>query len=65
MNELPLTSRQHEAVLHALKVRSAIARSNHFQLFRLINQTPNLGTFLLIEVMKRERLKCLYFITFA
>ena len=46
-------------VRHALQVRSALASGNYHRFFRLYNEAPNLGIYILDMVVHRERLAAL------
>ncbi|KFH67097.1 hypothetical protein MVEG_07620 [Podila verticillata NRRL 6337] len=56
-----LTQQQKEdlAVKHALQVRTAMASSNYYKLFRLYATAPNMGGYLMDQFVDRERVEAL------
>ncbi|KAG0351087.1 hypothetical protein BG005_009420 [Podila minutissima] len=56
-----LTQKQKEdpAVKHALQVRTAMASSNYYRLFRLYATAPNMGGYLMDQFVDRERVEAL------
>ncbi|KAG0323506.1 hypothetical protein BG000_002610 [Podila horticola] len=56
-----LTQKQKEdpAVKHALQVRTAMASSNYYKLFRLYATAPNMGGYLMDQFVDRERVEAL------
>lgn len=53
--DLTLADKQHPAVLHALKVRSALATGNYHKFFSLYDDPPNMGGYLMDMFVTRER----------
>jgi len=54
--DLTLTDKRHAAVAHALSVRKALAASNFHKFFRLYDECPNMGGYLLDMFVDRERI---------
>jgi len=54
--DLTAAHKQHPAVRHALNVRSALATGNYHRFFRLYDDTPNMGGYLIDIFVERERL---------
>lgn len=54
--DLTPADKQHEAVKHALDVRSSLATGNYHRFFRLFNDCPNMGGYLMDKFIDRERL---------
>ncbi|KAK3378709.1 SAC3/GANP/Nin1/mts3/eIF-3 p25 family-domain-containing protein [Lasiosphaeria ovina] len=57
--DLTPTEKKERAIKHALDVRSALALGNYHRFFRLYNDTPNMGAYLLDKFVRRERLAAL------
>ena len=57
--ELTSTDKEQPAIKHALAVRSALALGNYHKFFRLYEDTPNMGTYLVDHFIGRERLAAL------
>lgn len=53
------TDRGEPALKHALSVRSALASGNYHRFFRLFQETPNMGAYLIDMFTARERLAAL------
>lgn len=47
------------AVIHALSIRAAVQSENYHRFFLLLNETPNLGKFILNNMLDEIRLKAL------
>ncbi|GAB7339935.1 hypothetical protein MBLNU457_6455t1 [Dothideomycetes sp. NU457] len=54
--DLTLTDKRHPAVAHALSVRKALAAANYHKFFRLYDECPNMGGYLLDMFVDRERI---------
>ncbi|KAG8631998.1 hypothetical protein KVT40_001138 [Elsinoe batatas] len=54
--DLTLTDKQNPAIKHALEVRSALARGNYHKFFKLYDDPPNMGGYLMDMFVDRERL---------
>ncbi|KAK4544101.1 hypothetical protein LTR36_004599 [Oleoguttula mirabilis] len=54
--DLTTADKQMPAVEHALKVRSALASGNYHKFFRLYQDTPFMGAYLLDMIIQRERI---------
>jgi len=54
--DLTAADKQHAAVKHALDVRSALACGNYHRFFRLYDDPPNMGGYLMDMFVERERL---------
>ncbi|KAI3915823.1 hypothetical protein MKX01_013279 [Papaver californicum] len=62
MARLPKEAKNHEAVKHALAVRTAVTSGNYVLFFRLYKAAPNLSTCLMdlyVEKMRFEAVKCM------
>ncbi|XP_026415385.1 SAC3 family protein A-like isoform X1 [Papaver somniferum] len=62
MARLPKEAKKHEAVKHALAVRTAVTSGNYVLFFRLYKAAPNLSTCLMdlyVEKMRFEAVKCM------
>ncbi|KAL2896411.1 SAC3 family protein A [Bienertia sinuspersici] len=62
MSRLSDETKKHEAVKHALLVRSAVTSGNYVLFFRLYKSAPNLNTCLMdlcVEKMRFEAVKCM------
>ncbi|XP_010669752.2 SAC3 family protein A isoform X2 [Beta vulgaris subsp. vulgaris] len=62
MSRLSDEAKKHEAVKHALSVRSAVTSGNYVLFFRLYKSAPNLNTCLMdlcVEKMRFEAVKCM------
>lgn len=57
--DLTTAEKRMESVSHALQVRAALASGNYIKFFRLFQQTPYLGAYLLDMIVARERLAAL------
>lgn len=57
--DLTTAEKQMESVSHALQVRAALASGNYIKFFRLYQETPYLGAYLLDMIVSRERLAAL------
>lgn len=57
--DLTAAEKEEEAIKHALDVRSALALGNYHRFFRLYNDTPNMGAYLMDMFVGRERLAAL------
>lgn len=57
--DLTTAEKQMESVSHALQVRAALASGNYTRFFRLYQETPYLGIYLLDKIVPRERLAAL------
>jgi len=57
--DLTFADKQHAAIKHALEVRSAVASGNFHKLFRLYEDPPNMGGYLMDMFIDRERLVAL------
>lgn len=54
--DLTLAEKEEPAIKHALSVRSAVALGNYHRFFKLYDETPNRGEFLMNLFVPRERL---------
>jgi hypothetical protein len=59
------TEKNHNAVEHALDVRSSLALGNYHKFFRLYLETPNMGAYLMDKFVLRERLSALAYMSKA
>ncbi|KAK5093943.1 hypothetical protein LTR70_004469 [Exophiala xenobiotica] len=59
LSELTPADKQSEEVKHALAVRSALALGNYHQFFKLYNDPPKMGAYLMDMFIERERLAAL------
>ncbi|KAI8975109.1 SAC3/GANP/Nin1/mts3/eIF-3 p25 family-domain-containing protein [Mycotypha africana] len=50
---------QSDCVQHALMVRSALAKGNYYQFFKLYKSAPNMGGYLLDQFVDRKRIEAL------
>lgn len=50
---------QAECVQHALMVRSSLAKGNYHKFFRLYENAPNMGGYLIDQFVNRERIDSL------
>ena len=57
--DLTKADKQKPGVQHALKVRSALASGNYHKFFRLYDETPFMGGYLLDMFIERERLSAM------
>ncbi|KAK3687753.1 SAC3/GANP/Nin1/mts3/eIF-3 p25 family-domain-containing protein [Podospora appendiculata] len=57
--DLTTAEKGEKAIKHALNVRSALALGNYHRFFRLYNETPNMGAYLMDMFVARERLAAL------
>ena len=57
--------REDDSVKHALAVRTAVARSNYRQFFRLFLDAPKMGPYMMDHFLDRERVNALLVITKA
>lgn len=57
--ELTSTDKVMPAIMHALKVRAAVASGNYHMLFKLYLDCPNMGAYLMDTFVQRERLAAL------
>ncbi|KAK3389352.1 SAC3/GANP/Nin1/mts3/eIF-3 p25 family-domain-containing protein [Podospora didyma] len=57
--DLTPTEKKELPIKHALDVRSALALGNYHRFFRLYNETPNMGAYLVDKFVGRERLAAL------
>lgn len=57
--DLTPADKRKEGVMHALRVRSALASGNYHKFFRLYQETPSMGGYLLDLIIQRERLAAL------
>lgn len=57
--DLTTADKQTPAVKHALEVRSALASGNYHKFFRLYNDTPFMGAYLMDMFIERERVAAL------
>ncbi|KAK4188717.1 SAC3/GANP/Nin1/mts3/eIF-3 p25 family-domain-containing protein [Podospora australis] len=57
--DLTAAEKKDPAIKHALDVRSALALGNYHRFFRLYNETPNMGAYLMDMFVGRERLAAL------
>lgn len=53
------TQRSPPCVKHALKVQAALATSNYHAFFKLFNEAPNMGAYMMDHFLDRERIKAL------
>ncbi|KAI4738060.1 hypothetical protein E4T50_11454 [Aureobasidium sp. EXF-12298] len=51
--------KQYPAVKHALAVRASLATGNYHRFFRLFNESPNMGAYLMDMFVNRERVAAL------
>lgn len=59
MAELTEEQKSDPVIAHALNVRSALATSNYHRFFRLYNEAPNMGGYLMDQFVERERTEAL------
>lgn len=59
LTELTGEQRRAPAIKHALEVRSSLALCNYYAFFRLYQEAPNMGGYLMDFYAKRERLAAL------
>jgi hypothetical protein len=59
LNSLPVAARKDSAVSHALTIRQAIQLDNYHRFFKLYNQTPNMGHYILDKIIDNYRLQTL------
>lgn len=57
--DLTLQDKENVAVRHALQTRAALATGNYHKFFRLFNEAPNMGAYLMDMFVDRERLAAL------
>ncbi|KAK4448017.1 SAC3/GANP/Nin1/mts3/eIF-3 p25 family-domain-containing protein [Podospora aff. communis PSN243] len=57
--DLTTAEKAERPIKHALDVRSALALGNYHRFFRLYNDTPNMGAYLMDMFVRRERLAAL------
>ena len=57
--DLTTAEKAERPIKHALDVRSALALGNYHRFFRLYNETPNMGAYLMDMFVGRERLAAL------
>lgn len=57
--DLTSADKRHAAVIHALQVRKALAAGNYHQYFKLYDDAPNMGGYLMDKSIDRERLAAL------
>ena len=51
--------KENAAVKHSLLLRAALSQSNYCRFFQLVNETPNMGAYLLDHFVNRERISAL------
>ncbi|GAM88233.1 hypothetical protein ANO11243_062640 [Dothideomycetidae sp. 11243] len=54
--DLTVADKKHPAVTHALEVRSALATGNYHKFFKLYDDPPNMGGYLMDMFVQRERI---------
>ncbi|KAF2152070.1 hypothetical protein K461DRAFT_286845 [Myriangium duriaei CBS 260.36] len=54
--DLTVADKKHPAVKHALEVRSALATGNYHKFFKLFEDPPNMGGYLMDMFVQRERI---------
>ncbi|RUP44757.1 SAC3/GANP/Nin1/mts3/eIF-3 p25 family-domain-containing protein [Jimgerdemannia flammicorona] len=59
MAELTEEQKGDPVIAHALNVRSALATSNYHKFFKLYNEAPNMGGYLMDQFVERERVEAL------
>ena len=59
LSDVTPADKEQPAVKHALEARSALALSNYHRFFKLYNETPNMGGYLMDMFVDRERLVAL------
>lgn len=57
--DLTSADKQYPAVKHALAVRASLATGNYHKFFRLFNESPNMGAYLMDMFVNRERVAAL------
>ncbi|KAI5257069.1 hypothetical protein E4T42_01143 [Aureobasidium subglaciale] len=57
--DLTSADKQYPAVKHALAVRASLATGNYHKFFRLFNESPNMGAYLMDMFVNRERVNAL------
>lgn len=57
--DLTSQDKENTAVRHALETRAALATGNYHKFFRLFNEAPNMGAYLMDMFVDRERLAAL------
>ncbi|KAL1302006.1 hypothetical protein AAFC00_002458 [Neodothiora populina] len=57
--DLTAQDKENAAVKHALQTRTALATGNYHKFFRLFNEAPNMGAYLMDMFVDRERLSAL------
>lgn len=63
--ELTNEDKKHPAVQHALEVRSALATDNYYKFFKLYEDPPNMGAYLMDMFVHRERIKAMSMVSRA
>ncbi|KAF9406115.1 hypothetical protein BGZ94_003241, partial [Podila epigama] len=56
---LTTSQKENPAVKHALQVRTAMASSNYYKLFKLYMLAPNMGGYLMDQFVDRERVEAM------
>ncbi|KAI8976199.1 SAC3/GANP/Nin1/mts3/eIF-3 p25 family-domain-containing protein [Pilobolus umbonatus] len=59
LEEMCNTNDHSECVRHALMVRSSLAKKNYHRFFRLYEEAPNMGGYLMDQFVDRERIEAL------
>ena len=65
LRKLTDEEKKEEGIIHALKVRKALATGNYGRFFKLYKDAPNMGAFLMGIFIDKHRIMCLQKLTFA
>lgn len=59
LRKLTTDEKKEEGIIHALKVRKALATGNYGRFFKLYQSAPNMGGFLMAIFIDKHRILCL------
>lgn len=59
LQKLTDEDKEEECVLHALQVRKSLSTGNYGRFFKLYNNAPNMGGFLMEIFIEKHRILCL------